>query len=171
MKLDATVKGDLKGFKLYYVEESNERITQLTVALKFTRDKARELLGSQFTAVAFAGLMHDGEIPVHGHSGVKVKEPWERHNLKIEGFGPFGVSPEWGGNVTPVKDEEAVIVPLRFPLVITDKATIGALALRFGEVVELALTASQQELPLDGAKAAIVKRPSGPWGNAKAVSA
>ena len=170
MKLEANMKADLVGFKLYHNQETGTKITQLVISAKFTRDKARELLGVQFSSVAFAGLTHDGEIPVHGHSGVKVREFWERHNVKISGHGPFAVNPEWDGDVKPVKDEEAVVVRLKLPLVIEKKETIGDLALRFGDVIDLSFQASQQELPLGPAGLKIVeKRPSGNFGNSEMV--
>jgi hypothetical protein len=169
MRLDANFKADLTGFKLHYHEETGTLTATLSTLFKLSRKQSKELLGQTFHALAFAGLSFDGEIPLHAYTSVKPTECWEKHSVKLAGHGPFPVMPEWG-SVKPVKDEEAVLVELRLPLIIESKQVMGELACMFGESIDVHMKATQLELPLDGAAAGVVKAPKGPWGNAQPVA-
>ena len=171
MNIDATFKADLDALKIRYYAESGIRLGTPTVSLVLDKDDTGKLFGAEVAEVAFGGMVEaapgdeDGDAKVSWQ--VKKLTPnfiFETHVLHLAGHGPLGVQPEIK-SIVPVKKQPKVAIKLDLPVALSNKDLSGELSMMVGEVVEVKLQCSQQQLPgMDGSGATIRKRP-GQHGN------
>jgi hypothetical protein len=159
----------MRGLALHYHEDTNTRTMTVALAVKVKEDEAKKILGEEFHATAFGPMTDiDGE-PIFRYKTLAPSLTCEIHRATIAGVGPVVCQPEVK-SITPVRGEAAVIVDIRLPIKLEQPKLAGELAAKFGEVVDVSLQASQQQLPLGGAVVGIIKKRTGPWGNAKPVA-
>lgn len=169
MRMDVNFKADLIGISMHYREETDTRMATLKVNKKIEESEAKTILGDRFHRVAFAAATVEedddgGREWEFGYTELKPKFVFEQHSLKIAGHGPLAVQPEIKSIKPSGKGEKAVTVQIYLPILVEGPKVIGDLVARFGDAVDIGLTASQAELPLDGATKRVVKR-NGAFGN------
>jgi hypothetical protein len=174
MKIKKKFKGDLATLKLHRNDDTDTLMGTIGILVKVAEDKAEALFGEIFHAAAFGTLTMDDEQPVWAYESMTPKLVCERHMLTILGLGPVPVQPKIA-SIKPVKDESAVIVELRLPIVLSTKQggddaaeTVtglgAALLAAFGKVVDVKLQPSQAELP------GVSMKKTGNWGNEQPVA-
>jgi hypothetical protein len=156
MKITGKLVGDMTGFSLKHNPENGARFAHVKLAIDVDRELCGERFGSEFAKIAFGSLQvsHGGEE--EGAAGVsfgyKQMTPaviCEFHEVQILGH-TQKVQPLIK-TIVPVKDKEEVTVSIELPILIKkDKELSGALCAQFGELVEIEIDPSQQELDFDG---------------------
>ena len=168
MRIDANFHADMRGLALHYHEDTSTRTMTVALAVKVKEEEAKKILGEEFHATAFGPMTDiDGE-PVFRYKSLAPALTCEIHRATIAGVGPVVVQPEIKA-ITPVKGEAAVLIDLRLPIKLENKKQLE-LAMSFGESVDVSLQVLQHELPLNGADVGVVKKGTGPWGNAEPVA-
>jgi hypothetical protein len=171
MRINANFKADLTGVKLNHDKETGTRTATPSVQFKVTEKEARSILGDTFYRTAFGGMadLGDGGGISFGYKKLTPAIVCEKHLLSICGHSNLAVMPELG-DIVPTKDEAAVYVTLKFPLLVEGKSLVGDLAAAFGDVIDVHLTAAQLELPGTTAANMVAKRGARNYGNNKPVA-
>ena len=174
MRIDANMKGTIRGCKLRYHEDNNTVTATVAVRVRVTEPKARGVLGEEFHRLAFGsmikGTTEQGEVVAkHGYRDINPQLPCEAHILKLAKQKPAQVTPEIVC-ITPDKNTDAVFVDMRFPLFASEELLLAVYA-AFGRDVDVHLKASQGELPGVGdMPPMVIKKATGKFGNDQVVA-
>lgn len=178
MKITGKIRGDLIGVALKYDEKSGIRLATAKIAASGDREQIADHFGARLAEVAFASMRvtHPGgeaEPGVSfGYSQLKPDLVCEYHEIEIVGK-TIDCQPVIK-TIAPVKGEESVVVTLEIPINIAKSKTLaGALAVAFGEVIDIECTPKQKDLFPAGTenRGPEIVVTKGAFGNPKPVAA
>lgn len=168
MKIEGAIAGDMiyHGSKLY--GETGTRMAKVTLAVKVEEDTAKDKFGADFHRVAFGGMVVKKDLVSFACAVItKPNLTLEMHEVDICGS-KVKVAIEMP-KITPVENEQAVIISLVLPIEVTAlrKDFFGQLSLESGDVVECEFQPIQMQLP--GTDGMTLKRKDGAFGNPQPV--
>lgn len=178
MKITGKIRGDLVGVALKYHEESGIRLATVKISTKGNREQIADHFGARLAEVAFASMRvtkpGGKEEPgvSFGYSLTKPDLKCAVHKISIVGK-DIETQPVIK-SVSPVKGEEEVVAIIEFPINIAKSKTLaGALAIAFGETIDIECEPKALDLFPDGTenRGPEIVTTRGAFGNNKPVAA
>ncbi len=171
MQITGSIKGDVSIKQVTHYPSENTRIAVVALRVRLSPDGARAAFGTLGEKAMFAPWFTD-EADGDSKALYKTLTPnivFENHLIELMDW-KGTVTPKLG-SVKPIKGESKVELDIELPLPVAEsmRAFYGNLCLNVGTTQVVKFQVQQADLPLDGGKTQVVKKP-GPHGSTVATT-